>query len=77
MGVVVFDCIQPKPGYTYRVFYDGKEVEHFHCTGVKGRRIRFGMTAWSSLYEQTTRLRWEKMVNAIYESGGSISEEAT
>jgi hypothetical protein len=65
----------PQAGKTYRVFFEGKEVEHFHVTRVHGRRIELAVTAYSALCWQTTRLKWRKMVERLYSAGASMTEE--
>lgn len=69
--------MEAKAGHTYRVFFEGKEEEHFIVQRTKGRRIYFGVTAWSALNYQTTRTRWRKLVAHIQDAGGSITEEPT
>lgn len=66
-----------KAGMTYRLFHEGKEVEHWHVVRVHGRRIYFGMTAYSSLTWRTTRLRWQKFLDAAKAEGLIVTEEPT
>lgn len=71
------DAREATAGYTYRVIYEGKEIEHFHISRVHGRRIYMEVTAFSCLAWRTTRLRWRKMVDGLLSQGCQITVERT